>query len=78
MGRIGYLRPAPREGRLGGADDTARESSRAASCGRRRGNFPGTSQATGTGRDKRLWTRKGAATEGDSGTIVWPPTGAAS
>src|SRR6516225_1009898 len=59
------LQPAPGEGRLGCADDTARESSRAASGGRRRGNLPGTSQAPGPGGTSGSEPARPRRTEGD-------------
>jgi len=59
LARVGVARCRAwrtRSGKLAGADDTARERPAGTRPGRRRGNLPGTSQAPGTGRDRRLWS----------------------
>src|SRR5215469_3680134 len=54
--RCAAMQDAPPGGKLTRAGDTVRERPRGTRPGRRRGNLPGTSQASGTGRDRRLWS----------------------
>src|SRR5205814_2701779 len=88
-GRSGDSRrvPEPGNGAAGTVEDAvelARESAHAPNVGRRRGNLPGTSQASGTARARQLW--KAGALRADSertrrrarrnGTATGPADGA--